>query len=163
MTPDTIANDVVVTLSYNLSLDDGTTVEFSDETDPLVYLHGHQNIIPGLERALTGLKVGDRKGVVVQPDEGYGDYDPEDTQELGRDEMPADFVPEEGMLLEVHDEDGEELLATVIEVADDHVVLDFNHPMAGKTLHFDVNILSLRDASPDELAHGHVHDDDHMH
>ncbi len=163
MAPDTIEKDVVVTLEYKLSLDDGTTVEFSDETDPLVYLHGHDQIIPGLERELAGLKVGDKKSIAVEPDDGYGDYDPDDFDELPRTELPAGFEPEVGMLLEVHDEDDEDDLAMITAVTDDHITLDYNHPMAGKRLHFEVTILGLRPATAEEVAHGHAHDDQHHH
>ena len=81
MAPDKIEKDVVVSLQYKLSLDDGTTVEFSEEADPLVYLHGHDQIIPGLESGLAGLKVGDKKQITVEPADGYGDYD-ETTQQV---------------------------------------------------------------------------------
>lgn len=161
MTPDKVENNVVVTLQYKLSLDDGTTVEFSEEADPLVYLHGHDQIIPGLERGLVGLKVGDKKQITVEPADGYGDYDEDDFDEVPLSEMPEGFQPEVGMLLEVHDEEGDEELAMISEIADDHLVLDYNHPMAGKRLHFDVTVTALRAASPEEVEHGHAHDDHH--
>jgi len=163
MTPDKIGKDVVVTLEYKLSLDDGTMIEFSEENDPLVYLHGHEQIIPGLENALAGLKVGDKKAVTVEPEEGYGEYDEEDFDEVPLAEMPPGFEPEVGMLLEVHGEDGDDDLATITEITDDHLVLDYNHPMAGKRLHFDITVVSLRAASKDEVEHGHAHGDDAHH
>jgi FKBP-type peptidyl-prolyl cis-trans isomerase SlyD len=160
MTPETIDQDVVVTMKYALSLDDGSVVEFSDDAEPLMYLHGHENLIPGLERELQGLKIGDSKKVTVDADEGYGEYDPEDFDVVDRSEFPSDFEPEEGMLLEIHDEDGGDYVAMVTEFNDETVTLDFNHPMAGKRLHFEVTVLGLREATPEELDHGHVHEDD---
>ena len=160
MPPEKIAKDVVVTLQYKLSLDDGEVVEESTADEPLVYLHGHDNIIPGLERALEGLRVGDRKVVVVEPADAYGDYDPDEVDELGIDELPPGFEPEVGMLLSVQDEEGNEFIAQVTDVTKETVTLDFNHPMAGERLHFDVEVTGLRSATPEELKHGHVHDDE---
>lgn len=159
MAPDRIDNDVVVTLNYRLTLDDGELVEESDPSDPLVYLHGHDNIIPGLENALTGLGSGETKQVIVEAADAYGEYDEEDVEEVMLDELPDDFKPEVGMILEVSDEDDEgELVGIITEITDESLMLDLNHPLAGKRLHFDVTIIELRNAEPEELAHGHVHD-----
>jgi len=163
MASDKIGKNVVVTLEYKLSLDDGTTVEFSEESDPLVYLHGHEQIIPGLENALAGLKAGDKKSITVEPEEGYGEYDAEDFDEVPLADMPPGFEPEIGMLLEVHGEDDDDDLAVITEITADHLVLDYNHPMAGKRLHFEITVISLRDASKEEIEHGHAHDDHHHH
>jgi FKBP-type peptidyl-prolyl cis-trans isomerase SlyD len=119
MPPNKIEKDVVVTLQYKLSLDDGEVVEESTADEPLVYLHGHDNIIPGLERELEGLRVGDRKAVIVEPADAYGDYDPDEVDELGMDELPPGFEPEVGMLLSVQDEEGNEFIAQVTEVTKD--------------------------------------------
>jgi FKBP-type peptidyl-prolyl cis-trans isomerase SlyD len=165
MTPDRITNNVVVSLTYNLTLDDGELVEENDPSDPLVYLHGHDNIIPGLEKAVEGMAVGESKTVVVEPADAYGDYDEEDYEEVMLEELPDDFKPEVGMLLAVSsesEEEGEdeegEMLGIITEITEDSLVLDFNHPLAGKRLHFDVTVIDLREANPEELDHGHVHD-----
>jgi FKBP-type peptidyl-prolyl cis-trans isomerase SlyD len=164
MAPDKVKDDVVVTLQYTLRLDDGTLVEESEPDDPLVYLHGHENIIPGLEKELAGLRVGDRKSVVVDPEEGYGDYDPEDIGRISKDGLPDEFEPEVGMLVPIIDEEGNEAEVLIIEITDEDLIVDFNHPMAGERLHFDVEITELREATPEELDHGHAHfDDDPMH
>ncbi len=157
MTPDQVAKDVVVSLQYKLWLDDGTLAEESETDDPLVYLHGHDNIIPGLERELAGLRVGDSKTVVVEPEDGYGEYDPDNTDEISRSDLPGDFEPEIGTLLSIEDGQGNEFVAEIAEISDDTILLDFNHPMAGETLRFDVTISALRPATPEELAHGHAH------
>ena len=163
MPPQEIAKNVVVSLHYKLRLDDGSLVEETEADDPLVYLHGHDNIISGLERELEGLRVGDQKKVVVEPDDGYGEYDPDDVEEINLTDLPPDLALEVGMLLAVEDEAGNEMVAEVAEIGDETVTLDFNHPMAGEMLEFEVTITDLRDATEEELAHGHVHSDDHHH
>jgi len=164
MAPEQVAQDVVVSLQYRLSLDDGSLVEESEANDPLVYLHGHDNIISGLEQALEGMRVGEQRSVVVEPADGYGEYDEDDMEQVNHGDMPPGFEPEVGMLLEVHDdEDDEDLVAIVKEVNDDGMLLDFNHPLAGQRLHFDITVEGLRDPTEEELDHGHVHGDDHHH
>jgi FKBP-type peptidyl-prolyl cis-trans isomerase SlyD len=153
---DTISDGKVVSLAYVLTVD-GQEVSRTDSTDPLEYLHGAQNIIPGLESALTGKKVGDKINVTLNPDEAYGDYDEEEVEEIDRDEMPEAEALEEGMLVEVEDEDGYTYVATVTEITDDTVTLDFNPPLAGKTLTYNVEVLGLREANEEELDHGHPH------
>jgi FKBP-type peptidyl-prolyl cis-trans isomerase SlyD len=160
MTPEKVQDDAVVTLQYKLRLDDGTLVEESEPDDPLVYLHGHENIIPGLENALTGMKIGDRKSVDVDPEDGYGDYDPADVGRINRVGLPEEFQPEVGMLIPILDEDGNEAEVLIIEMDDDDITVDFNHPMAGERLHFEVEVTGLREPTPEELDHGHVHMDD---
>lgn|SRR5690606_26775009 len=157
MPPEIVQDDVVVELQYKL-WSDGELVEESEEDDPLVYLHGYDNIIPGLERALHGLRVGDEKDITVTPDEAYGSRDPENVEEVSLTDLPLDFTPEEGMVLEVQDEDGNVYVAQVQQVTEETVTLDFNHPMAGKTLRFQVRITNLREPTEEELDHGHVHD-----
>ncbi len=163
MAPETVAKDVVVSLQYKLRLDDGTLVEESSEHDPLVYLHGHKNIVPGLERALEGMRVGERKTVVVEPQDAYGEYDPDDVGRLSRDQLPAGFVPEVGMFLPVVDETGRESEVEIVSIEEDALILDFNHPMAGERLQFEVEITGLRAANPEELDHGHAHSHGHLH
>ncbi len=164
MTPERVAQDVVVSLQYRLSLDDGSLVEESETGDPLVYLHGHDNIIAGLERELEGMAVGDQKSIVVEPEDGYGEYDEDDMEQVSNTDMPPGFEPEVGMLLEVHDEEeDEDYVAIIREVNDDGMLLDFNHPLAGERLHFEVTVLALRAASDDEIDHGHAHAGDHHH
>lgn len=162
MAPQRIDDDVVVELQYKLWAD-GELAEESEDDDPLVYLHGHDNIIPGLERELYGLSIGDEKEILVEPQDAYGEHDPENVEEVEREDLPLGFEPEEDMLLEVQDEDGNVYVAQVLEVTDDTVTLDFNHPMAGKQLRFEVRVTALRDATGEELEHGHVHDSGHHH
>lgn len=154
---DVVGKDMVVGLDYVLRVQGGQEVDSSDADDPLEYLHGHNNIIPGLENELTGLKVGDSKDVTVSPADGYGDFDEEAVGEYPRGSFPPDLNLQVGGMLEVRDPEGGSGLATVQEVDDDSVTLNFNHPLAGETLHFAVKVVSVREATQEELAHGHAH------
>jgi len=164
--PQVIADNVVVTLDYELSIDE-QVVDSSDGGDPIIFLQGAGQIIAGLEKSIYGMKVGDTKLVIVSPEDGYGEIDTEDIVEVPRDEFPDDFPLEPGVEITVNSEDedsddGEEELleATILSVTEDTVTLDFNHPLAGKTLTFNVNVLDIREATEEELEHGHVHSDD---
>lgn len=157
MAPTTVKNGVVVSIEYAVRLADGTMVDEAGAGDPLEYLHGADNLIPGLEKALTGMAVGQQKQVVVQPGEAYGEYDEDDVEEVERSLFPPDLDLTIGAVLSLRDGAGNVFEAQVIELHDDSVTLDFNHPLAGEVLHFDVKVVGLRDATPEELAHGHVH------
>ncbi|GAB4574130.1 MAG: peptidylprolyl isomerase [Anaerolineae bacterium] len=163
MAPNTVQNGRVVSINYTLKLDDGEVVDESAAGEPLVYLHGANNIIPGLENALTGLAVGDRKSVTVSPDEGYGEYMEEAVESVPRSLFPADLDLQEGLILSVRDESGAVYDAVVVEIADDAVTLDFNHPLAGENLHFDVEVVDVREATAEERDHGHPHVGGHHH
>ncbi|MBF5044537.1 peptidylprolyl isomerase [Aggregicoccus sp. 17bor-14] len=158
-----IAQDTVVTLDYRLHLGDGAVVDASEPGDPLVYLHGYEEIVPGLERALEGHAAGDKLQVVVKPEDGYGEYDPESVEEVPRSELPADLELEVGGIITGTDPDGDEVDFLVKELKGDKVVLDFNDPMAGKTLHFDVTVREVRAATAEEKEHGHSHAPGHEH
>lgn len=155
-----VAKDSVVSLEYRLHLGDGVVVDEGGPDEPLVYLHGYEEIPPGLEKALEGKSVGETLKVTVPPAEGYGEYDPEGVEEVPRDEFPADATIAEGEVLSAEDEDGEELPFVIKQVKGDKVVVDFNHPLAGKTLHFEVKVAAVRPATPEELEHGHAHGPD---
>ncbi|UYN90633.1 MAG: peptidylprolyl isomerase [Anaerolineales bacterium] len=154
--PTVVAKDVVVSMAYKLTVD-GEVLDEAGKDDAIQFLHGHRNIIPGLENELTGLKLGDSKKVSVQPEEGYGLTDSEEIEEISLEDFPEGIVPEIGMELEVKDEDGNDLYGRVLAITDDTVTMDFNHPLAGKTLDFEITVVGLRNATEDELAHGHVH------
>jgi len=158
-----VADDLVVTIDYTLTVD-GEVLDSSEEEGPLDYLHGHENIISGLEKELAGMQVGESKKVTLAPEDGYGKFDPTAVIELDREEFPEDVPLELGIELEITDHDGEMMYATIVEVGDDTVKLDNNHPLAGKTLQFDVTIKGIRKASPEEVEHGHAHyGDGHNH
>lgn len=156
-----VADGVVVSLAYVLTVD-GEEVERVEPDDPLDYLHGAENIVPGLEAALAGKKIGENLSVTVSAEDGYGDYDEEELETIARDDIPDADMLEVDMVVEIEDEDGYWYEATIREITPKTVVLDFNPPLAGKTLHYDVQVLGLRPADPEELEHGHPHsmDDD---
>ncbi len=147
----------VVDIDYSLHLGDGEIVDRSEPGEPLTYLHGEGEIVPGLESALEGLEAGQQKQVVVPPDDGYGPRDPERVQKVPRKAFPAGFVPEVGMELSAQGPEGEEIPFVVQQVEPEIVTIDLNHPLAGKTLHFDITIREVRQASAEELEHGHAH------
>lgn len=147
----------VVSLDYRLQLDDGAIVDESLPGDPFVYLHGTGQIVPGLERGLEGLVVGDERSVVVEAADGYGERQDDGMQEVPRSAFPKGVVPEVGMQFEARSGDDESFPMVVREVRAESVIVDLNHPLAGKTLHFEVKVLGIRDATPAELAHGHAH------
>ena len=159
-----VADDRIVQIEYTLTLDDGEVYDSSAETGPLDYLHGYGQIIAGLEAALTGMQVGEIKDIVVTPEYGYGEYDPEAVELAPLDAFPDDMEIEVGMPVELFDEEiDQEIEAYVAEIGADGILLDMNHPLAGETLHFHVKVLAVRPASVEEIAHGHAHGDDHDH
>lgn len=150
-----IQNDQVVSFHYTLTDENGTVIDKS-EGQPLVYLHGAGNIIPGLENALTGKNVGDKLTVNVTAAEGYGEYNPEMVQEVPRNMFQGVDDIAAGMQFQAQTDDGIQVV-TVKDVTDENVIVDANHPLAGQNLNFDVEIIDIRDASQEELDHGHVH------
>lgn len=162
MNPEIVADDVVVTIEYTLTVD-GEVLDSSEENGPLEYLQGYDNIVPGLEEALAGKKVGDSLHVTVEAEDGYGEYDDEAVAHVPRLEIPTEIPLEEGVEIVMEDEDGEYVNAVITWIGADEVKLDFNHPLAGYTLEFDVKIIGLRAATEEELDHGHVHTEGHDH
>ncbi|HET9554532.1 MAG TPA: peptidylprolyl isomerase [Anaeromyxobacteraceae bacterium] len=156
-----IGKGSVVSLQYKLHLGDGVVVDESEVGDPLVYLHGESQIVPGLERELEGLEVGGSKQVTVAPADGYGEADPNGVQKVPRTAFPDGFEPKAGQELVAQGPDGEPLPFVVKGVErsleGELVIVDFNHPLAGKTLHFDVTVTEVRAATAEELEHGHAH------
>jgi FKBP-type peptidyl-prolyl cis-trans isomerase SlyD len=150
----------VVSIDYKLHLGDGQVIDASGPGDPLVYLHGEGQIVPGLEQALEGLRTGDVRKVVVPPADGYGDADPGGLQEVPRTAFPPDLQPEVGQELVAQGPQGEPVPFVVREVRLETVLIDLNHPLAGKTLHFDVTVTEVRGPTAEELEHGHAHGPD---
>jgi FKBP-type peptidyl-prolyl cis-trans isomerase SlyD len=158
-----IGNNTVVSFQYLLRNDQQEAVDSSLPDDPLVYLHGNNDLIAGLERALQGKGPGDEFSVVIEPTEGYGDPDPELIQQVNAEEF-SDVTIEPGMQLEGEDDDGNMVTISIDKIEGDQVTVNMNHPLAGETLHFDIKVESVREASNEEIEHGHPHDDDdHAH
>jgi FKBP-type peptidyl-prolyl cis-trans isomerase SlyD len=147
----------VVTLHYTLRDSAGNELDSSGSDEPIQYLHGIGMIVPGLEEGLSGKRQGEKTKVIVKPEDGYGERDPRGIQEVSRDTFPPDAPLEAGLEFEAEGPDGDPILATVVSVAGDKVTIDLNHPLAGLTLYFDVSISEVRDATAEELAHGHPH------
>ncbi len=152
-----IAENSVVSVHYTLTNDAGETLDASDGHEPLVYLHGHQNIISGLENGLVGKGVGDEVNVTVQPEDGYGAVDSEMIQTVPHSSFEGAETIEPGMEFEAKDDDGNGQMITVTKVDAEGVTVDGNHPLAGEVLHFAVNIKEVRAATEEELTHGHAH------
>lgn len=152
-----IQNNTVVTVDYRLKNGDQEEIDSSDEGEAIVYLHGGDELIDALEQALEGKEAGDRFSITLQPDEAYGEEDPEliqvmEVSEFNGVEMQA------GMELQGKDPDGNFQLLRVQAVDGDNVTVNMNHPLAGMVLNFDLHIKEVRAASEEELAHGHAHD-----
>lgn len=156
---DVVEKDKVISLHYTLRDEDGDILDTSAGRGPLEIIQGAGQIIPGLEESLYGMHVGDEKQVTVEPENGYGEVDPDAFQIVPRDRFPDDIDLEEGMGLRMRDnETGEVVVAYVAEVRPSGVLLDLNHPLAGETLDFQVRVEAVRPATKEELEHGHVHD-----
>jgi len=152
-TLDTIQNDHVVQIAYNLNVD-GEEVE----SDLLEYLHGHGNIIPGLEQPLTGAKVGDKLEVIAKAADAYGEFDPESVITVSREFLSLlYFEIRLGEAMRLRDAAGHIFEGVATALTEDTVEIDLNHPMAGKDLRFNVSVLSVRPATEVEIAAGHLH------
>jgi FKBP-type peptidyl-prolyl cis-trans isomerase SlyD len=147
----------VVSVDYKLHLGDGKVVDASAPDSPLSYIHGEGQIVPGLEAALEGLAPGDSKQVVVPPEDGYGVHDARGIQEVPRSAFPSGVEPQAGMELMAEGPQGQTVPFVIREVKPETVLIDLNHPLAGRTLHFAVTVRDVRVATADELHHGHVH------
>ncbi len=157
-----VANDMVVGIAYELRLDDGDVIDDATDNEPFEFIQGHGDVIRGLEEALYGLKIGDVKKVRVTPVDGYGVPDPEAFVLVPLSSFPDELELSEGMVLAMREKDTDQSVeARVTELKDDGVLMDLNHPLAGETLFYNVEVVSLRPASPAELAHGHVHSAGH--
>lgn len=141
--PAKIADSTQVSLEYTLTLEDKTVIESNVGREPMTYLQGAHEIVPGLEKALVGMVKGEKKRVVVKPSEGYGEVDPKAVQEVKKSMIPEQ-ARKVGAQLEAKSPDGQSMFPMVTAVKDETVTLDFNHPLAGKTLIFDVKVLEIR-------------------
>jgi FKBP-type peptidyl-prolyl cis-trans isomerase SlyD len=150
-----ISHNTVVSMDYTLTGDDGQVIDTSEGREPLVYLHGHQNIIPGLEKAIEGASEGDELEVAVQPEEGYGPYRDELVQDVPRDAFAGVDSVEPGMSFRAESNAGP-MTVVVREVGEDTVTVDGNHMLAGKVLNFKVAIKGVREATESEIEQGTV-------
>lgn len=152
-----IAANKAVSIDYTLTNDAGEVIDSSAGGAPLVYLQGAGNIIAGLEKALEGKQVGDELNVTVEPEEAYGEYSAELVNTLSRSMFEGVDELEVGMQFHASGPDGSMQIVTIRDLDGDDVTVDGNHPLAGQRLTFQVKIVDIRDASQEEVAHGHVH------
>lgn len=158
-----IAANKAVSIDYTLTNDAGEVLDSSAGGEPLVYLHGAGNIIPGLERELEGKQVGDALKVTIEPEDAYGEFTAELVAVLGRNMFEGVDELEVGMQFHASAPDGGMQIVTITALDGDEVTVDGNHPLAGQRLTFDVKVTAVRDATEDEVAHGHIHGDGGVH
>lgn len=147
----------VVSIHYTLTDDAGLVLDSSQGRAPLAYLHGAGNIVPGLESGITGHALGDRFAVDVAPEDGYGVHNPKGIDHVPRDAFPSDIDLEPGLQFSAENERGEVVTTWIQSIDGDDVTIDLNHPLAGKTLHFQITVAAIRDATREEMTHGHPH------
>lgn len=152
-----IGENSVVSLHYKLTDDAGNVLDSSEGAEPLAYLHGAGNILPGLEKALAGKGEGDALHVRIEPAEGYGEINPEGIKTIERSAFGGVDSVEVGMAFEAKAPDGTTQRIVVKKVEGEHVTIDLNHPLAGVTLNFDIRIMGVREATEEERTHGHAH------
>jgi len=151
-----IAKDKVATIEYTLKGEDGEVIDASNGT-PLPYLHGHMNLVPGLEKELEGKTVGEKFSVVVPAAEGYGEHNEEFVQVVPREMLKGIDDLKVGMHFQAQGPEGQTHSVHIAKIDGEDITVDGNHPLAGKALNFDIEVVDLRDATEEELSHGHVH------
>ncbi len=154
--PVNVAPGCVVAFHYILTDDQGQELDRSKD-QPLPVLFGAGNVIPGMEKGLEGHEVGDKFTIDVPPEEGYGLRRPGLEQQVPRSAFPADAQLFPGLMVQAETQDGQVVPLWLTEITDEQVTVDPNHPLAGMTLHFDVEIVEVREATAEETAHGHAH------
>ena len=152
-----VAQDKVVLIHYTLTNDTGKVLDSSSGGEPLAYIHGQGNLISGLEKALEGKQAGDKLNVDIAPADGYGVRDPALVQRVPMRAFGNAKNVKLGMQFQAQSSEGKQQVVTVTGIQGDMVTVDANHPLAGENLHFDVEISDIREASQEELEHGHVH------
>ena len=160
--PGSVNDFVVVTMDYTLVVD-GEVIDTSRGSEAIQFIQGQGDIVPGLEKHLYGMVINDSKKVIVPPEDGYGEIDPDAFVNILRTEFPADLPLEIDIPLQIQTKEGDIFEARIASFTEDEIRLDLNHVLAGKELHFEVQIVGLRFATSEEIAHGHVHGDDHEH
>ena len=158
-----IGKHSVVSIHYTLKDDAGEVMDSSEGREPLAYLHGANNLIPGLEDELQGKTAGAKFQTTIEPKDAYGELSEELVQKISMQMFQGVDEVQPGMTFVAQGEGGQQRQVRVVEVDGDDVTIDANHPMAGKTLHFDVEVVEVREATPQEVEHGHVHAGGHDH
>ncbi len=152
-----LKNNQVVTINFTLKDEDGNTIEATTKEQPFSFISGNQQILPELENNVSEMLIGSKRTVVLEPEQAYGIYSDTSLQTVKRSDFPDDVKLEIGMGFVADTPDGRQLPFVIKNIEDENITVDFNHPLAGHTLTFEVELLGLREASSEELAHGHVH------
>jgi len=147
----------VVTLNFTLTDQHGNILDSTEGEQPFSFLSGHQNILPKLESEIDTMLIGSKRTITINAADAYGEYNEDIVQVVGKDEFPPEFLLEVGMQYIASAPDGTKMPFTITEVNDEDVTIDFNHPLAGKDLNFDIELLNVCDATSEEIAHGNVH------
>ena len=147
----------VVTMNFTLTDDTGNVIDSTDTGQPFSYISGSGMVLPKLEEVVSGMIIGTKKQLKLEAKDGYGVYNDDAVQSVGKENFPEDFILEAGMEYMASNPDGVQMPFIIINVEDETVTVDFNHPLAGKNLHFDIELLDVRNATAEELNHGHVH------
>jgi FKBP-type peptidyl-prolyl cis-trans isomerase SlyD len=152
-----IESNKVVTINFTLQDSEGNVIESTENIEPFSYISGNNQILPKLEDAVNQMLIGAKKDVLINAADGYGEYDEAAVQQVNRKEFPEDIKLEEGMRLIANSPEGKQMPFIINKIEENEITVDFNHPLAGKNLRFNVELLDVRDATPEELSHGHVH------
>ena len=152
-----IEQNKVVTMNFTLKDDEGNLLDSTEKGGPFSYISGKNMVLPKLEEALSGMLIGSKKNIKLEAKDGYGDYNDDAIQVVGKENFPEDIVLEVGMEYMASSPDGVKMPFTISNVDGEEITIDFNHPLAGKNLNFDIELLNVRDATAEELSHGHVH------
>lgn len=153
-----VKKNKAVTINYTLKDNQQTVIDESNDNS-FEYLHGYQGIVPGLEHSLENHLVGDKFSITVAPKDGYGERDESKIEQVPKDMFPKDEKIEPGMQFHAEGANQELITITILEVNDDHIKIDGNDPLAGETLHFDIEVVAIRDADETEILHGHIHNE----
>lgn len=152
-----VAENKVVSFEYTLKNDNGEVLDTSEGREPLTFIHGKGAIIPGLEKALEGKEEGESFSISLKPEEGYGQYDEKLVFDIPKSQFKDMENIQQGMQVQAQMQNGQTQILTVKDIGDADVTLDANHPLAGEELHFDVDVQAVREATEEEIEHGHVH------
>lgn len=153
----------VVTINFTLKDEKGNIIETTTKEQPFAFISGNQQILPELENNVSGMLIGAKKTIVLEPENAYGLYKDTSIQTVNRTEFPEGTKLEVGMGFIADTPDGRQMPFVIKNVEDENITIDFNHPLAGRTLTFEVELLDMREATPEEIAHGHVHGPGHSH
>jgi FKBP-type peptidyl-prolyl cis-trans isomerase SlyD len=152
-----IESNKVVTINFILKDSEGNVIESTENMEPFSYISGNNQILPKLEDAVNQMLIGAKKDVFINAADGYGEYNEAAVQQIDKKEFPEDMKLEEGMQLIANSPEGKQMPFIINKIEENAVTVDFNHPLAGKNLSFNVELVDIRDATPEELNHGHVH------